>query len=245
MRQAQGAYFTLLDSDDVWHPTFLAAQLEIFQRSPDVDVVTANAFNLGGAFDGQPLSSIAPECRPIALIDMLERENAVCIMSVFRRAVYDTIGGFDERLCCSEDYDFWIRAARAGFRFVQNPVPLARYRRRANSASADEIRMLEGIVTVLRSARGHCSESGVTAVIDRQITRFEGQRLLARAKADLLSRRFGSAAHEFEALFGLRPSFVNGVMARASRHVPAMLLWAYRAKSAIRSGRVRPGAQGV
>ena len=48
MREARGAYFALLDSDDVWHPTFLAAQMEILNRLPGVDVVSGNAYNLGG-----------------------------------------------------------------------------------------------------------------------------------------------------------------------------------------------------
>ena len=144
LREARGAYFALLDSDDIWHPTFLAAQMEILNRLPGVDVVSGNAYNLGGGRDGQPLSSVASDCRPIQLIDMLEHEDAVCIMSVLRRGVYETIGGFDETMAHSEDYDYWIRAALAGFRFVQNPVPLAHYRRRADSASSDEIRDAAG-----------------------------------------------------------------------------------------------------
>jgi len=243
MRHARGAFFALLDSDDIWHPTFLQAQMEILRRLPAVDVVSGNAYNLGGGFDGQPLSSVASDLRPIRLIDMLEHENAVCIMSVLRRTVYDTIGGFDETLTVSEDYDFWIRAALAGFRFVQNPVPLADYRRRADSASSDEIAMLQGIVRVLRRTRAECADlPDEVAAIDRQIARFEEQRLLACAKANLLCREFESAAHEFDVLFKLRPTLVNGMMARASRHVPSVLLWAYRTKSAIRSGRVRPVA---
>lgn len=243
LREARGAYFALLDSDDIWHPTFLAAQLEILNRLPGVDVVSGNAYNLGGGRDGQALSSVASDCRPIQLIDMLEHEDAVCIMSVLRRGVYETVGGFDETMALSEDYDYWIRAALAGFRFVQNPVPLAHYRRRADSASSDEIAMLQAIITVLRRARTRCAGlPEAVAIIDRQIARFEEQRLLSRAKANLLCREFASAAHEFDVLFGLRPSFVNGVMARVSRYVPSVLLWAYRTKSAIRSARVRSTA---
>jgi len=243
LREARGAYFALLDSDDIWHPTFLAAQMELLTLRPGVDVVSGNAYNLGGGRDGEPLSSVASDCRPIQLIDMLEREDAVCIMSVLRRSVYETVGGFDETMACSEDYDYWIRAALAGCRFVQNPVPLAHYRRRADSASSDEIAMLQAIMTVLRHARARCANlPDAVAVIDRQIARFEEQRLLTRAKANLLGREFASAAHEFDELFELRPSFVNGVMARVSRYVPSVLLWAYRTKSAIRSARVRLAA---
>ena len=35
MQDARGAWFTFLDSDDVWQPGFLAAQLRVFDAHPD------------------------------------------------------------------------------------------------------------------------------------------------------------------------------------------------------------------
>src|SRR5438067_166675 len=52
LRRASGAFVALLDSDDSWAPTFLARQLDLFARFPEVDVVTANAWNSGGELDG-------------------------------------------------------------------------------------------------------------------------------------------------------------------------------------------------
>ena len=74
-------------------------------------------------------------------------------MSIFRRRVYETIGGFDEALRTNEDYDFWLRAALAGFRFWRNDEPLGHYRRRDDSLSAIELRMIRGILRVYRKAR--------------------------------------------------------------------------------------------
>jgi teichuronic acid biosynthesis glycosyltransferase TuaG len=232
MAKASGRYFALLDSDDLWDPSFLAVQIGLLERSA-VDVVTSNAYNLGGALDGLPLAPVTPSCRTISFLDMLEHEDAVCIHSVFRRAVYDSIGGFDERLTLSEDYDFWLRAARAGFSFLRSPAPLARYRRRTDSASANEAAMLEAVATVLRRTRAACLDSPrALAIIDRQVRRFEARRRLADAKFHLLRGEYRAAADEFEALADVNPTLVNRTVARASRYLPVPLLWAYRTKSA-------------
>jgi glycosyltransferase involved in cell wall biosynthesis len=87
MKEARGSYFALLDSDDLWQPGFLAAQLAIFHQNPDADVVTANAYNMGGSSDGRPLKPVGVPCRKLTLLEIVENEDAICIMSVFRRAV--------------------------------------------------------------------------------------------------------------------------------------------------------------
>jgi len=233
MRQARGSFFALLDSDDLWLPTFLTEQIKAFDRFPHADVMTCNAYNLGGPRDGRPLQAVQPDFRIISLIDMLAREDAVCIMSVFRRAVVDRIGAFDESLTGTCDYDFWIRAAHAGCVFVENPAVLGQYRRRSDSLSADEIQMLDGIIRVLRHARELCVDRPPErAVIDRQLARFDADRLLASAKARLLRREYTEAARDFEALAGLRGDFFTELLARISRRIPGILLLVYRLKLA-------------
>jgi glycosyltransferase involved in cell wall biosynthesis len=217
MKQARGQVFALLDSDDLWMPTYLADQLALFAERPDVDVVTVNAINLGGDRSEQPLWPAGPAGTDLTLLDIIEREDAVCIMSMFRRRVYDTIGGFaerfkgdDDRLLFkgNEDYHFWIRAARAGFRIVANYTPGCYYRRRPGSLSADEGQMLTGIIAVLKEAQAMCDGlPAETAAIRRQIARFE--RELARCE--------------------LRRSL--------SQRWPVALAWALRLRQALRPGR--------
>jgi glycosyltransferase involved in cell wall biosynthesis len=232
---ARGSYFALLDSDDLWHPTFLDSQMSILKGRSTIDVVTGNAYNLGGVRDGQPVNPAGKSCRELSLQEILERENSVFIMSVFRRAVVERITGFDERLPLNEDYDFWIRAAHAGFVFVHNPLPLGHYRRRPDSISANEIQMVTGIIRVFRNARELCANRPrELAVIRKQLARFEEERLLASAKANLVGRNFAAAANDFNSLLDVRRDFVTAAIARMSRHLPAILLWAYRIKRALK-----------
>jgi glycosyltransferase involved in cell wall biosynthesis len=235
MKEARGSYFALLDSDDLWQPGFLAAQLAIFHQNPDADVVTANAYNMGGSSDGRPLKPVGVPCRKLTLLEIVENEDAICIMSVFRRAVFDRIGGFDTELRYCEDYAYWVRAAHAGFVFFVNPEPLAYYRRRSDSKSASEVAHLNGVVLVYRHVGIVCQDRPVErAAIARQLARFEREYVFITAKFHLLHGDFEAAAKRFEQLSGMTHRPATAMIARLSRHVPRALLWAYRAKSAWR-----------
>lgn len=240
--EARGEFFALLDSDDLWHPTFLESQLTLLDSEPLVDVVTGNALNLGGAHHGRPVNPVQ-DCREISPLEILERENSIFIMSVFRRSVVERTGGFDETLPLNEDYDFWIRAAHAGCVFLHNPVPLGHYRRRPDSMSSNHLQMLVGIIRVLRHSRPlFVGRPRELAAIDHQLARFEQERLLASAKSNLVERRFAAATHDFNSLCNVKRDFMSAVVARMSQYVPAILLWAYRTKRALRLGGARRAA---
>jgi glycosyltransferase involved in cell wall biosynthesis len=238
IEQARGEYFALLDGDDLWHPTFLECQMRVFDRMPSVDIVTGNAYNLGSSRHGQPVNPVGTACRELSLLDILEVETSVFIMSIFRRAVIDRVGRFDDQLRANEDYDLWIRAAHAGFVFIHNPVPLGHYRRRPESVSANEIQMFTGIMRVLKKASTLCADRPrELAAIGKQLERFEGERFLASAKANLVGRQFDAAAKDFNSLFDVRRDFASAAIARMSRYLPAVLLWAYRVKRALNGHR--------
>jgi glycosyltransferase involved in cell wall biosynthesis len=173
MARASGAFFAFLDSDDEWMPDFLERQLAALARHPPASVVTANALNRGGALDGTPYRALRPDDHELSVIEMIEREDSICILSVFRRAVYDAIGPMNEALRGNEDYEFWLRAAQRGFGFVQTFEPRAYYRRRPDSASTDGRRMVAGILRVFAIARERARSPEETRAIDAQIARFE------------------------------------------------------------------------
>jgi glycosyltransferase involved in cell wall biosynthesis len=233
LRVARGRYIALFDSDDLWQPRFLEAQLAILESQPDVGVVTANAFILGGPRDGQPARPF-PDPRPHpTIVEMIADETAVFIMCVFRRAVYETIGGFDETKATNEDYDYWIRAAHAGFRFVRNDTPLAHYRCHTASLSANESRMQRGILVVLKEHRARIAgRPDESAVLERQIARFETELLASEARRALEAGDYRSAAHHLDALGVRRPTAALTLTRGLARWAPRLLGWLYRARRA-------------
>jgi len=229
MRAARGRYFAFLDSDDQWMPEFLEHQLDVFARYSDTSLVTANAFYLGGPQNGQPRRRLSNGNAVLTLEDIIKNDSAVFIMTVFRREVFERIGGLDEGQWTSEDYDFWIRAALAGFVFRVTTKPLALYRRHEGSLSADSARMLRGILYTYDKTR-HACPAGTPArmALDRQIARFERELLLVEGKQALERRDYQTAADRLNALRGRGAGTLIGVTAWLAEHAPAAALLAYR-----------------
>ena len=233
LRIAVGEFLAILDSDDLWSPEFLAAQMAIFAAHPEVDIVTGNAWFLGGQFDGQPARP-TPDPRPAPdLATLLADETAVFIMAVMRRRVYETIGGFDESMRCNEDYDLWLRAAVAGFRFHRNDRPLGHYRRRDDSLSAAELKMLRGILRVYHKLRPTLLDRpGALAVLDAQVARFDTERLKVEAREALEHRDFTALGEHLAALHRRRGGAALAVMRLAARWIPGILSRAYQIRRA-------------
>lgn len=236
MARARGEIFALLDSDDIWMPNFLDEQVRLLTSGRNLSIVTANAINRGGTFDGRPIWPLTTEAGELALLDIIERENSVCIMTAFHRDVPERLGGFDARFPSNEDYHFWIRAAAAGFRIFRNPTPLGFYRRRPNSVSADDRRMFHGIINVLRDIAAHHQLSDdAQHAIDRQVRRFEDE--IARLDVrGFLDRRDGDgAARSMKEWARSRGKVGLGALSNVALWWPRPLLWLYALRRTLRT----------
>lgn len=231
MAAADGDFLALLDSDDLWEPTFLDRQMAVFAARPEIDLVTTNARYLGGRLEGQ-LVRPCPDTRPEPTLEtILADEQAVFVMTILRRRVYDAVGAFDESLRTNEDYDYWIRAAAAGFRFARNPEPLARYRHRDDSVSASEVRMLAGILKVYDKHRALCpAGSPERRTLEAQITRFQFELEQAHARLALACGDRVGATQAIAALNAMRPNAKHAVAAFLARHAGVLLATLYHVK---------------
>ena len=188
-RAADGRFFAFLDSDDEWDAAFLSEHLAVLRARPDVDVVVGNALNRGGPRDGRPCRPLRGDGVPITLAEILADETTLFIMCVFRREAAEAVGGFDAAFLTNEEYEMWIRAALAGFTFTRHTRPLGGYRcGRVDSLSANEMRMLAGILLVLARTRPALAEqSPERAILDGQVERFERELAAAQRRQRLLS----------------------------------------------------------
>jgi glycosyltransferase involved in cell wall biosynthesis len=237
IRSARGEFITLLDSDDMLAPTYLARQLALFRAHPDVGVITVNAVNRGGgaAYDGQTIWPRRSGQDLLTLHDLIEHENAVCIMSIFRREVFDRLDGFNAALPRNEDYEFWLRAALAGCTFLRNYEPHALYRRRDDSLSADEAKMIQGVLGVLRRIDpllvARPRERGT---LRRQVARFTRELQRVELRSSLERSDALAAARVFRTLAAERHSWLLALCARLTSCWPQPLLWAYRLRRKLR-----------
>jgi glycosyltransferase involved in cell wall biosynthesis len=235
LRASRGRNLAILDSDDLWQPIYLESQLAILDAHPEVDIVTANARYLGGPASGQPARP-CPDPRPAPdLANMIADETAVFIMSVFRRRVYEIVGGFDEKFRTNEDYDYWLRAAVAGCRFTRNDAPLGYYRLRGDSLSANDVRMLSGILRVYSKLRPSIEDRPAElAILDSQVERFETELLAAEVRQSLEEGNAPAVEEHLAALHRRRGGAVLGLAALMARWTPGLLARTYRVRRATR-----------
>jgi glycosyltransferase involved in cell wall biosynthesis len=227
---ARGEFIALLDGDDVWEPRFLERQLAIFEARPDVDLVTGNGRFLGGPWHGTPARPWPDPRPPITLATIIADEQAVYVMTVFRRRVFECIGGFDEGIQTNEDFEFWLRAAIAGFRFERNAEPLSWYRRRDGSLSSDAVRMLRGAVGVCTRARRLVADRPERVLLERQITYYEAELNAALARQALAAGDRSNAAKALAALHASRPSWRTAAAALLARRAAPLLFALYYLK---------------
>jgi peptidoglycan/xylan/chitin deacetylase (PgdA/CDA1 family)/SAM-dependent methyltransferase len=118
-------YVVLVDADDTLEAAYFERAAAILDANPSLSFVSC-AMRCFGASD-----EVWTPPHP----DLLRSFNGeiVHISSMFRRAMWQTLAGFDEDLVAHEDVDFWARALEGGFLGTVIPEPLLNYRVRHGS----------------------------------------------------------------------------------------------------------------
>ena len=120
--QASGRLISFLDSDDVWLPGKLSAQVKFFNNNPDALICqTEEIWIRNGKY-------LNPKKRHKKYSGMIfENCLDLCIVSpsavMMKRRLFDKIGTFDETLPICEDYDLWLRTAcRLPVYLIETPL---------------------------------------------------------------------------------------------------------------------------
>lgn len=148
IRASTGEVVGLLDADDRWDPRRVQKCLELLASRPRVGFVTTDAHLIDE--QGTPIGRRYYEgdrtFPSSGFAQRIVRRNFVFSSTLIRRALLELVGGFDETLNSVEDYDMWLRLLLTGAEPALVDEPLADYRIRSDSLSADR-------TTVDRSAR--------------------------------------------------------------------------------------------
>jgi hypothetical protein len=129
IRHARGSLLTFLDSDDLFLPEKLTLLRETLDANPRLGMVAGQAILIDEL--GEPLGEVFERGFPSEISDLL-LGNPLHVGSVLLRREWQArIGLFDETLRSYEDWDMWLRLARAGcgMGWVAQPVSLYRFHR--------------------------------------------------------------------------------------------------------------------
>jgi glycosyltransferase involved in cell wall biosynthesis len=148
-RVSKGEYVLFLDADDRLMPVAVAAHLSCFAKHPDAGFVVGDIDNIGldGSCLGSPRFPLLKGSVYEEVLKVNHVANGIAVM--WRRSVFEQLGGF--KPCCSpaEDVELLLRASRL-FRTAHHRSTVAQYRRYPNTLSRKGELMLPAIRRVMR-----------------------------------------------------------------------------------------------
>lgn len=135
---ASGNYIAFLEHDDIWVPEKNACQLQSFEDDRQLGMVYSPALLLE---EGKPskrnVINLDDGGGEVTFAAFFARNRVLnCSTVMIRRAVFEDIGCFWEKLPLSFDYDLWLRIA-AKYRVTCLSKPLATYRIHSGNLSRD------------------------------------------------------------------------------------------------------------
>jgi glycosyltransferase involved in cell wall biosynthesis len=105
---SHGEFIAFLDSDDLWQPKKVTAQVALFSQQPQVQACYTDEIWIRHGVRVNPRQIHAKYAGWIFLPSLPR-----CIISpssiMLRRTLWERLGGFDESLPACEDYDLWLR----------------------------------------------------------------------------------------------------------------------------------------
>ena len=108
---SRGPWLAFLDSDDLWLPQKLAAQVAFIRARPTAQICQTEEIWIR---NGVRVNPCAHHRKPTG--DIFTASLQLCLVSpsavLLRRSLFDRVGGFDPSLPACEDYDLWLRIAR-------------------------------------------------------------------------------------------------------------------------------------
>ena len=155
IRNSTGTLVAFLDSDDLWMPTKLEAQTRAMAEN-NADVVYSKSYVFrDGNIDNETetLKSPTGKFSGPDFVDFLVCQNQIPVLTVLlKRSALDRVGLFEEGEAYHgcEDYDLWLRLARAGFVFYGMSDVLARYRRHEKAMTAIQSNILKPMLLIVR-----------------------------------------------------------------------------------------------
>jgi hypothetical protein len=153
LRRSRGKLIHLLHGDDAVRTGFYERMELAFREAPEAGAAFCRQIFIDTAgrwLSLSPIEEVTPGLMPNALARLATEQRIMTPSIVVRRSVYESLGGFDRRLKCSEDWEMWVRIA-AAYPIWYEPEPLALYRMHEKSNTGRHVRSAEDMAYTRRA----------------------------------------------------------------------------------------------
>ncbi len=127
---ATGDYLVLLDHDDTLAPFALFTMASAINDAPDADFLYSDEDKLDTHGE-----RVEPNFKPDWSPETLRSRNYICHLTVLKRSLFQSIGGFRTGFDGSQDYDVVLRASERAKQIVHVPHVLYHWRMHAQSTA--------------------------------------------------------------------------------------------------------------
>jgi glycosyltransferase involved in cell wall biosynthesis len=128
LKRASGVYLGWVNADDILLPKTISDTINHFIKYPEIDVMYGRLERISN----EGLTIPTPTLPKDRLVFNKQLVLGECIVnqpgSLWRRAIMEEVGLLNEDLKYSLDYEYWIRLALGGARFMRLPKIVAKFR---------------------------------------------------------------------------------------------------------------------
>lgn len=231
IRASKGEILAFLDHDDIWFPEYLEVQLKV-REEKGCDMLYCDAFLFGtGSLPGITYMQKAPSNGEFSVDKLIRAKcNPITSGTIVSRKAVVRCGLFDEKISRSriEDFDLWLRLARAGVKIDYHKRTLLKYRIDDNGLSGGVLDIAERDVIAIEYVLGNYELSDE----EKKACIFRSREAIAylefeRGKSKINRNRFPEAIGHFskaqEFYNSILINLVIGMMRLSPRLTKAML----------------------
>ena len=113
LNQVKGDFIRVLDEDDMLTENCIDSSLFAIEG---YDFIHGNALQMYSDSQHGRLIPYIPPVKYPTLVDLLEKNVIHNMTTMYRREVFEKVGGYDESLKWAEDYEFHLRCLSAGLK---------------------------------------------------------------------------------------------------------------------------------
>ena len=160
---ASGDYIVLSDHDDTLAPNAMYECVAAINKDPDIDVLYTDEDKI--SMDSKEY--FEPVFKPDFNLDLLCSVNYICHLFIFKRSLYDKVGGFNKEYDGAQDHDLILRYCEAAANIYHVPKALYHWRSHAASTAMSAESKLYAFDAGAKAVQAHYDRLNIPASVEQ------------------------------------------------------------------------------